>query len=84
MTSPDTEFVSILGAAGSPEAPPRVSSASLPEMLPILGLSALAAVYGGEYLLAYREKKSLGPPWFFYNLLVASMVLVVVGCCRLA
>src|SRR5215472_12067845 len=39
MTSPDTEFVSILGAAGSPEAPARVSSASLPDELPILGLS---------------------------------------------
>jgi formate hydrogenlyase subunit 3/multisubunit Na+/H+ antiporter MnhD subunit len=48
-------------------------------LLPILGLSALAAVYGSEYLLAYREKKWLGPPWFFFNLLVASMVLVVVA-----
>ncbi len=48
-------------------------------VLPILGLSALAAVYGGEYLLAYREKKWLGPPWFFFNLLVAAMVLVVVA-----
>ncbi|MFI5394359.1 MAG: proton-conducting transporter membrane subunit [Candidatus Binatia bacterium] len=48
-------------------------------LLPILGLSALAAVYGSEYLLVYREKKWLGPPWFFYNILVASMVLVVVA-----
>src|SRR6266849_2233328 len=39
MTSPDTEFISILGAAGNTEAPPRVSSSSLPEVLPILGLS---------------------------------------------
>ncbi len=39
MTSPDTEFVSILGATGSPEAPPRISSRSLPEVIPILGLS---------------------------------------------
>ena len=39
MSTPDTEFISILGAAGSPEAPPRVSSRSLPEKLPILGLS---------------------------------------------
>src|SRR5947207_426371 len=30
-------------------------------LLPIFGLSAVAAVYGGEYLLAYRERKSLGP-----------------------
>src|SRR5262245_44717360 len=41
MTSPDTEFISILGATASgPDAPPaRVSSKSLPEILPILGLS---------------------------------------------
>src|SRR5467141_139858 len=39
MTSPDTEFISILGASGNTEAPSRVSSASLPEQLPILGLS---------------------------------------------
>jgi len=46
MTSPDTEFVSILGAAGSPEAPARVSSRSLPEALPILGLSDIVIFPG--------------------------------------
>ncbi len=46
MTSPDTEFISILGAAGSPEAPPRVSSSSLPEQLPILGLSDITIFPG--------------------------------------
>ena len=39
MTSPDTEFISILGAAGNPEAPARVSAHSLPQSLPILWLS---------------------------------------------
>ncbi len=39
MDSPDTEFVSILGVGDNPESPPRVSSRSLPETLPILGLS---------------------------------------------
>ncbi|MBI1816648.1 MAG: hypothetical protein HYR72_16850 [Deltaproteobacteria bacterium] len=48
-------------------------------LIPILGLSALAAVYGSEYLWAYQQKKWLGPPWFFFNLLVASMVLVVIA-----
>jgi formate hydrogenlyase subunit 3/multisubunit Na+/H+ antiporter MnhD subunit len=48
-------------------------------LLPILGLSALAAVYGSEYLWAYQHKKWLGPPWFCFNLLVASMVLVVIA-----
>ncbi len=47
--------------------------------IPILGLCALAAVYGSEYLWAYRERKPLGPHWFFYNLLAASMLLVVVA-----
>src|SRR4029077_19694857 len=46
MTSPDTEFISILGASGSPEAPSRVSSRSLPEMLPILGLSDIVIFPG--------------------------------------
>src|SRR5579859_6228638 len=46
MSSPDTEFISILGAAGSPEAPPRVSSSSLPETLPILGLSDIVIFPG--------------------------------------
>ena len=48
-------------------------------LLPILILSAAAAVYGGEFLWPYRERKSLGPPWFFYNVLVASMALVVLA-----
>jgi len=39
MTSPDTEFISILAATGTPESPPRISSRSLPEGVPILGLS---------------------------------------------
>jgi hydrogenase-4 component B len=45
----------------------------------ILAISALAAIYGGEYLWAWREKKSLGAPWFFFNVLVASMVMVVLA-----
>src|SRR5712675_1774266 len=46
MTSPDTEFISILGASGSPEAPLKVSSRSLPETLPILGLSDIVIFPG--------------------------------------
>ncbi len=46
MTSQDTEFVSILGSKGSPDAPPRVSSRSLPETLPILGLSDIVIFPG--------------------------------------
>jgi hydrogenase-4 component B len=48
-------------------------------LLPIFGLSALAAIYGGQYMLAYRHERALGVSWFFFNLLVASMALVVVA-----
>src|ERR1041385_696115 len=46
MSSPDTEFISILGASGSPEAPARVSARSLPDLLPILGLSDIVIFPG--------------------------------------
>jgi len=46
-------------------------------LLPILGLSAVAAIYGAEYLWPSRQEKNLGVPWFFYNLLVVGMALVV-------
>jgi len=48
-------------------------------LVPILCLSALAAVYGAEYLGAYREERRLGSAWFFFNALVAAMVVVVVA-----
>lgn len=48
-------------------------------LVPVLGLSALAAVYGGNYLLAYRHEKRLGSPWFFFNIFVAGMVLVLIS-----
>ncbi len=48
-------------------------------LVPVLVLSALAAVYGGNYLLAFRGTKSLGVSWFFFNLFVAGMVLVVIA-----
>jgi formate hydrogenlyase subunit 3/multisubunit Na+/H+ antiporter MnhD subunit len=46
---------------------------------PIALVSALAAIYGGQYLAGYVGRRKLGPAWFFYNLLVASMLLVVVA-----
>ncbi len=48
-------------------------------VVPILGLSGLAAIYGAGYLEVHRGKKSLGTAWFFFNVLVASMVMVVVA-----
>jgi ATP-dependent Lon protease len=46
MTSPESEFVSILGSPGGSEAPARVSSSSLPEVLPVLGLSDIVIFPG--------------------------------------
>ncbi len=48
-------------------------------LLPILGLSLLAAIYGTEYLDARRPGRLAGAPWLWFDLLVASMVLVVVA-----
>jgi formate hydrogenlyase subunit 3/multisubunit Na+/H+ antiporter MnhD subunit len=48
-------------------------------VVPVLVLTALAALYGAEYLRPHQGQKSLGPTWLFYNLLTASMVLVLVA-----
>ncbi len=48
-------------------------------LVPIFAVSSLAAIYGGEYLGRRRDERPLGAPWFFFNLLVSSMVLVVVA-----
>jgi hydrogenase-4 component B len=48
-------------------------------LIPVFLLCALAAIYGADYLEAYRDRKALAPPWFFFNLLVASMVLVILA-----
>lgn len=48
-------------------------------LLPVLVLSVLAAIYGGHYLLHDRHRKSLGGPWFFCNLFVSGMILVLLA-----
>lgn len=48
-------------------------------LLPILSLTVLGAIYGANYLLAYRARKSLGAPWFFFNAFIAGMTLVVLA-----
>ncbi len=48
-------------------------------ILPILLVSAVAAVYGAQYLWPQRSEKNLGASWFFYNILAASMLLVVLA-----
>ncbi|HTQ50580.1 MAG TPA: proton-conducting transporter membrane subunit [Candidatus Acidoferrales bacterium] len=48
-------------------------------LVPTLLLSALAAVYGVGYLRSWQGKRSLGPIWFFYGLLVLGMMLVLLA-----
>ncbi len=48
-------------------------------LLPILGLGALAAIYGVGYLRPYGKTRPLGPSWLLFNVLVASMILVVLA-----
>ena len=59
MTAPDTEFVSILGSAGSPESPSRISARSLPETLPVLGLSDVVIFPGAVAPLLVETGPSL-------------------------
>ncbi|MFA7677057.1 MAG: proton-conducting transporter membrane subunit [Candidatus Omnitrophota bacterium] len=48
-------------------------------LAPILILCALSALYGFEYLKHYYGRKNIGSAWFFYNILVASMITVVLA-----
>jgi hydrogenase-4 component B len=48
-------------------------------LTPIFGLGGLTAIYGRPYLLAWSDKKWLGPPWFSFNMLLASMSAVVLA-----
>ena len=48
-------------------------------LVPITLLTALGAIYGTSYLRGHDKTRSLGAHWFFYNLLAASMVLVVLA-----
>jgi ATP-dependent Lon protease len=59
MTSQETEFVSILGAPESVASPPRISSRSLPETLPILGLSDIVIFPGAVVPLLVETGPSL-------------------------
>ena len=54
-------------------------SLSLLFLLPIYIVSGLSALYGFEYLRHYYGKKNIGSAWFFYNILIISMILVVVS-----
>src|SRR5882757_532029 len=59
MTPPETEFVSILGAPDKPEATPRISARSLPDTVPILGLSDIVIFPGAIVPLLVETGPSL-------------------------
>jgi formate hydrogenlyase subunit 3/multisubunit Na+/H+ antiporter MnhD subunit len=46
-------------------------------LMPIFLLSLLAAIYAVGYLAPTGRERSLGPHWFFFNVLVTAMALVV-------
>ena len=48
-------------------------------LLPIFVLTPLAAIYGGKYMQVFRERKSMGAHWFFFNLFILGMTLVIVA-----
>lgn len=48
-------------------------------ILAISVVCVLSAIYGLEYMKAYLGRKNLGLTWCFYNLLFASMLMVVVA-----
>ena len=47
--------------------------------LPILVLSGLSATYASQYVVPYWGRKPMGGLWFFYNLLIAGMLTVVLA-----
>src|ERR1700741_94267 len=59
MTSPETEFVSILGASEKSDVPSRISARSLPDTLPVLGLSDIVIFPGSVVPLLVETGPSL-------------------------
>lgn len=48
-------------------------------VLPIAVIVAVAAFYGAQYIHGSYRPSAIGPSWFFFNLLAATMLLVVVA-----
>lgn len=56
-----------------------VDGLSMLFLFPIFILSAVSALYGIESVCCYYGKKNIGSLWFFLNILIASMVLIVIS-----
>ena len=48
-------------------------------LVPIFGLAALSSLYGASYMMKHKTRRSLGTHWFFFNMFLAGIVLVVVA-----
>ena len=48
-------------------------------LLPLLVMGALCGVYGYFYMQPYWTRRSAGAPAFFFNVMLASMVLVLLA-----
>jgi hydrogenase-4 component B len=48
-------------------------------LVPVLALSALAALYGRAYLADHADRRRVGASWLFFNLLCAAMVVVLLA-----
>src|ERR1041385_3188108 len=59
MSSPDTEFANILGSAASSDPPPRISARSLPDTVPVLGLSDVVIFPGAVAPLLVETAPSI-------------------------
>ena len=57
----------------------QIDSLSAFFLIPIFILCGLSALYGLQYMNTARNRKSLGQFWFFFNILAASMAMVVIA-----
>ncbi len=57
----------------------ELDSLSAVFLIPVLVLSALAAISGSHSLLADRARKSPAAAWFFFNIMTAAMVMVALA-----
>ncbi|EKD28259.1 MAG: HyfB, partial [uncultured bacterium] len=48
-------------------------------LVPVFIITPFIALYGGEYISQWSGKKNIGNTWFFFNILVASVVLVIIS-----
>ena len=48
-------------------------------LLPVFLLTPLAAIYGAGYMRAFRDRKSIRAHWFFFNVFILGMVLVLIA-----